>query len=201
MADLTTALKRVPRWAWFTSAGVAIGAIVLYTIRNRAGVEEPSEEGDPTGYPDSYYPSPSGAPGIVVPDINIPGNASGEQGGLALQEMYLGALSEILASIGNNNPPPVAADPQPIVYVLPAGGGGVPSESVGGVVTVAPPPAPAPAPRRTIRECGTSYNGQDKNCRHYTIFYYNDGTNSGKHNDHRMHMGKCGKPGTNCKNV
>lgn len=148
MADLTASIKRVPRWAWLTSAGVGIGAIGVYTFRNRAtgDTEEPTDPNSAvTGYPTSDAASP--VPGIVVPSINLPSDDSGQQGTLDLHNLYVGALTDFFDFIGSTY-----AMPSPSGLVVPSDGvgtgGGAPSTSRPGVVTVAPPP-----PQQTVKPC------------------------------------------------
>lgn len=140
MPDLTQSLKRVPKWAWYTSGGVALAGVGIYVMQNRAGVEPPADTTDPTdagvtGYPDSSSPSP--VPGIVVPDVNVQGGDGGSS--LDLQTLYISAMGDLLQSMrdgGGGNPSP--ADPQmPVINIVT--GGGVPSGNRPGVVTAQPP--------------------------------------------------------------
>jgi hypothetical protein len=150
--DLAASIKRVPRWAWYTSAGVGIGALALYIVRNRGGGEPTEDETltsnteAVTGYPDTYGPSP--VPGIVVPSINIPESSSGQQGYLDLHNLYMEGLRDVLDSIGGGAaaaaPAPVLPNPLPVVIT----GGGAPATARNGVVTAKP----------TVKPC-CLYNG------------------------------------------
>lgn len=143
--DLTASLQRVPKWAWYTSAGVGIGAVALYVVNNRGdeGTPATGDEGATdtanagvTGYPDTYGPSP--VPGIVVPSINIPESNAGSQGYLELHNLYMEGLRDVLDSIGGGGaaaaPAPVLPSPLPVVIT----GGGAPSTPRNGVSTVQP---------------------------------------------------------------
>lgn len=144
--DLAASLRGVPQWAWYTSAGVAIAGVGIYTFRNRATDEDPgSSEEEPVGYGESSTPSP--IPGIVVPDINFPADNSGQQGFTDLHTSYITGLEQLMALYRDQaqQPPPEAAIP---IVQLPdfldsitaiTGGGAASSPGPAGVVTVAPP--------------------------------------------------------------
>lgn len=154
MPDLTASLKRVPRWAWLTSAGVAIGGVAVYTVRNRAGIEDADatatgDESAITGYPDGGMASP--VPGIVVPDINLGGDTAGESGYLDLHNAYLSGLQTLLDTL-TTRPyiEPSPASPVPVQVTITPTGGGAASTPRNGVVT-APKPASQTRPCRTYK--------------------------------------------------
>lgn len=148
MAELTGVLQNIPSWAWYTSAGVGIAGVGLYAFRSRAtgGEEETDTSETPVGYPDSYSPSP-GAPGIVVPDINIPGNATGESGWLEIHDLYLSSLQDVMEfykSLYDTSPPPAPSAPKPPVTTAPRAP--APAPPAPPPVRVTPPRSPSPAP-------------------------------------------------------
>jgi hypothetical protein len=140
------ALKHVPKWAWYTSAGVGIGATVLYVVRNRgdstpADATTLTEDGTAvTGSPDAFSPSP--VPGIVVPNVVVGDTGSGQtsQGVLELHNMYMEGLRDVLDSMGS-----VATLAAPVTPTIPdtlnvvLTGGGVPSTARTGTTVVQPP--------------------------------------------------------------
>lgn len=147
MPDITTAFKRVPRWAWLTSAGVAIGGIAAYTLRNRgeAESEETADDAAITGYPGSMASSP--VPGIVVPDINIPESGSGEQGWMEMHNAYLQGIQTMFDTLLNRPFIEAPSAVAPVATEIAPTGGGVASGERGGVVTAQPPPSQQPTPR------------------------------------------------------
>ena len=139
--------KRVPRWAWLTSAGVAIGGVAAYAVKNRAAPadseEEPSADAAVTGYGDGMGPSP--VPGIVVPDINIPENTTGESGWMEMHNIYLQGIQQMFDTLTSR---PVIEAPSgvaPVPVEIAPTGGGAASEERNGVVTAARPPSQTPA--------------------------------------------------------
>lgn len=143
---LTDSLKRVPRWAWYTSAGVAIGGAAIYAFRNRdtPAEDEPSSDAAVTGYPDQFGASPMGVPGIVVPDINIPEGSAGESGWMELHNTYLSGLQTMLDTLTNRPViEPSPSEPVPVQVTITPTGGGAASEPRNGVVAVAPPASQA----------------------------------------------------------
>lgn len=171
MPELTAAFRRVPKWAWYTSAGVGIGAMALYVVRNRAGTEDPGDTTDtslgdgtqPTGYPDTFSPSP--VPGIVVPDINIPGDTTGESGYLDLHNLYMEGLRDVLDAFGAVQTP---AAPAPVISPMPTiiTGGGVSCTPRNGTHTVQCSPATKKDP------CTGKYPQLDKSGRHKGQCFY-----------------------------
>lgn len=171
--DLTATLRRVPRWAWFVSAGVGLGGIAYYIVANRAGVEDDTtaEAGDssPTGSPDTFSPSP--VPGIVVPDINFPETGDVSQGTAEMHALYIGAVQDILDSFGSAQAPaapaPVVVQPQSIIT-----GGGVactPRNGTSVVQCTATQKAAAAKPKDT---CVGKYPHKDQSGAHKGRCFY-----------------------------
>lgn len=163
MPDVSAAIKRVPKWAWLTSGGVAIGGIAAYTLHNRKGVEDPAatDNADPnaavTGYPTSSAPSP--VPGIVVPDVNVVGGGDG-QSNIDLTTTYLDAIQALFDELlGRPAAVPSPATPTPVVHAPVVTGGGVPTTPRPGVVVAQPPPAHIPPPVAPARKPCCTYAG------------------------------------------
>lgn len=96
---LPATIKRVPKWAWYTSGGIVLGygAIHLYNNRTTADAEATSEDtttagGTATG----VVPSSNG--GIIVPPVVMSGGdtESGGTGLADLQALYMGGTEQLI---------------------------------------------------------------------------------------------------------
>jgi len=88
------AIKRAPKWAWFTVAGVGVGAgaLKLWGNRTTADGDTPLDEnGSPTEIGTPSYGPGGGGTGIIVPPVIIPNDNSDQSGtGLMdLQALYM----------------------------------------------------------------------------------------------------------------
>lgn len=103
---LTDTLKRAPRWAWITAAGVGIGAAGIKLWNNR---DKPAAESgaDPTliGDPASPYPVPTSTQSpvaTIVPPVIIGQDSGDPNAGVSeLQNLYVGALDGVLQAYEN----------------------------------------------------------------------------------------------------
>lgn len=99
---ITDILKRVPKWAWWTSGGVAGGAVLIYVVRNRNAPEEEEAAEDAITGEAAYGEHPSPMPGIVVPPVvTSGGQEAGAVGFAQLHELYIGATGTVLDTISN----------------------------------------------------------------------------------------------------
>lgn len=173
--SIVDSVKRAPRWAWLTAAGVGLGAGAVKLYRDRDA--EPGElvAGEVQGAPDAIGTAPSpiaGAPGIVVPPVIMGGGGSETPSGFpdflgAIGDVFagytgllqlvvggnqalLGGAIDNLGSIAQAGGPPGQAvqNPTPVVVTVP-----VPQAAP------APLPAPAPAPAPAPKPC-CLYNGR-----------------------------------------
>src|SRR3954451_21404257 len=92
-------IKRAPKWAWYTVAGVAVGgtAIKLYANRDAPTAEQvASEDGEGIG---DGTTAVSGSPTpVIVPPVLV-GNDQGDAvpGGVGqLHDTYIGAIGGLL---------------------------------------------------------------------------------------------------------
>jgi hypothetical protein len=99
MPPIAGLVKRAPKWAWVTAAGVGIGGVAVYTVKNRAA---PPSDGTTDGSTDTIGDPPtqlwdsSPVPGIVVPPIVTPGGGDTNVGVTDLQNLYIDATGRTL---------------------------------------------------------------------------------------------------------
>lgn len=96
------AVKRAPKWAWWTVAGVGVGvgALKLWGNRTTADGDTPADTGatvDEMGNP-TYGPS-GGSTGVIVPPVIIPNDTS-DQSGTGLGDLQALYLSGVATTIG-----------------------------------------------------------------------------------------------------
>jgi hypothetical protein len=76
-------IKRAPRWAWYTAAGVTAGAVGIKLWKGRANDPSTSNDATQVGTPESGSPSYSPSPiPTVTPPVIIAGGG-GDGGGFA----------------------------------------------------------------------------------------------------------------------
>lgn len=101
-------IKRAPRWAWVTAAGVGIGAAGIKLYKNRA--KPAGETGSATASDGSALdslgnplPTTTGNPvATIVPPVIIGGQGADTNAGVGeLQGLYLGAVQNIIDSYQN----------------------------------------------------------------------------------------------------
>lgn len=168
MANITDAVKRAPKWAWVTVAGVGIGAGAIKLWRDRDAPEGDAST-DPSTEIGAGYPSGpgSGGAGVIIPPV-VYTPPSQDTGGLAiLQETYIGAIGSIIDEWGEVYGPIAALLPQLVstpqnvaahIQAL-SQAGGAPTTPQQVVVSVqAPAPAaPAPPPSPAAPSCPAAY--------------------------------------------
>lgn len=160
MADLASAFKRVPKWAWIAGAGVVGGGLYVQS-RGKAAKEVADTSGGVSG-PLEATP----ASGVVVPPIVVPSAEADNQGLNELQAMYfegnrsvlenvMGWTSEFVSNVGGSLSPANAAvwssiftDPYAAVLQQASNVNSVGATPPAGVVTVAAP-GPVPVPSST----------------------------------------------------
>lgn len=98
---LTDTLKRAPRWAWITAAGVGLGAagIKLWNGRDKPADEAASSA--TTVYdPSSPYPVPQSTASpvaTIVPPVILSQDSGDPMAGVAqLQDLYIGAVGGLI---------------------------------------------------------------------------------------------------------
>lgn len=103
---ITDTLKRAPRWAWVTAAGVGIGAAGIKLWNGRDKPADESAQSAQTVYdPSSPYPVPQSTASpvaTIVPPVIIGSEGGDPNAGVSeLQNLYVGALSGVLQAYEN----------------------------------------------------------------------------------------------------
>lgn len=101
-------IKTLPKWAWWTTGGVTIGAVALKVYGDRAKPDDTAVagEGEPVGDTGPGYtqPATSGGspPGVIVPPIITPGNAdtASDVAG-AIAGLFGGAFTDLTGLLGS----------------------------------------------------------------------------------------------------
>lgn len=172
MADIAGLVKRAPKWAWVTAAGVGIGGVAVYTVKNRAAppTDGTGAELDTIGDPPTQLWDSSPIPGIVVPPIVTPGGGDSQVGVTDLQNLYIDATGRTLDLLGGGFGSLLGANldlthsileqntglQQSLTQIVTGGGLGVPAPP-GAVAVGTPAVAPAPAPRPSPPGCPPQY--------------------------------------------
>lgn len=179
---LTSAIKRAPKWAWWTVGGIGAGALAIKLYRGRATDATPTVE---PGTDDGTGQGIGSAPGsgVIVPPVIISPPSSDPNAGVSgladlfmsgvldvthqYQELY-GPIMDLIPGLvmtpedwerlmrGGDSPGP--AQPGPVVIVNPPA---APAPAAPPVVT--PPSAPAPS----HRPCPSSFpfwSDQNNDC-------------------------------------
>lgn len=164
--NFTRSLRRAPKWAWGAAAGAGIGAIAIKLHRNRA--TDATDEGTGADVIGSA-PTVGGLPGspigtIMPPVIVTPPMGDPNEGVPALQQMYLGALGDVLHGweslvgplLTTQTQLALEASPNTLAAIAQAGSAPnsppaiVPGGEAAAIPVVAvpapPPPEPAPVP-------------------------------------------------------
>jgi hypothetical protein len=92
--DLTSSIKHAPRWAWYTAAGVGVGAAALKLYKNRASDPATQVPGD--GTPAGTYTTPiltASPTSVITPPVV--GVSTGNDGGslLDMMQLWTGAVT------------------------------------------------------------------------------------------------------------
>jgi hypothetical protein len=173
MPPIAGLVKRAPKWAWVTAAGVGIGGVAVYTVKNRAA---PPSDGTTDGSTDTIGDPPtqlwdsSPVPGIVVPPIVTPGGGDTNVGVTDLQNLYIDATGRTLDLLaggfgallgGNLDLTHAILDQnqglqQSLTQIVTGGGLGVPAPP-GAVAANTPVAAIAPAPTPAPAACPPQY--------------------------------------------
>lgn len=102
---ITDSIKHAPRWAWYTAAGVGVGAAGLKLWKGRAS-DAPTQEAtdaDPTGNGVAAANGSvlTGSPtAVVVPSI-VTGGDSGDNGALTdMMSLWIGAVHDTVDQLG-----------------------------------------------------------------------------------------------------
>lgn len=122
--NLTQLLKRAPRWAWYSAAGVGIGTVLIYAWRHRAApapTDPPPTDSPPV--PEDYG-APSPLPAVVVPPLQNYTNTP-DTGIADLQKQYIDSYGPLVDFYED--------------FFKKITGGGPPSDSTPGQHTVPPP--------------------------------------------------------------
>lgn len=163
-------VKRAPKGAVLISAGIAGGAVIVYTVKHR---DKPAPDGSTDAVTDTTGDQPyqmwdsSPVPGIVVPPVVTGGSSDGPTSiDTGLASLFMGGFENILGTLtgafetvqADNHD--ITAGNQSIVAGLVADivptltGGGAPTSPApvgavapSGAQVAQPPPAPTPASR------------------------------------------------------
>lgn len=179
MAINTKAIRRAPRWAWYTVGGIAAGTIALKVWKDRGKDEEPSADGNSVpvvdqGSMQSVSPSPAG---VIVPPVIIGNQGDGGVDPTSILSFFQDGMDTLIHGY-ENLWGPVMENNQAILGtvlsqqnewtdgVLDAimnAGSAPPSsnETTTPVVTVqlqpAPTTTPQPAPQPATQQCPPGY--------------------------------------------
>lgn len=156
--NFTSTIKRAPKWAWFTAAGVGVGAAAIKLYKGRA-VEDPNQaatDGTTAGVTGGTPVLTASPTSIISPPVV--GVTQSDDGGslLSLAGLYIGATQDVMDTLSNIYGPvaaieqnwfengfptnPLAFTPDQIITL--AGGGNSPQP----VVQAPPPQASVPTP-------------------------------------------------------
>lgn len=89
--NITASIKRAPRWAWYTAAGVGVGAAALKLYKGRAS-EDPIQtttDGTPPGSMTGSTPVLTASPTSVITPTVVGVPSAGNDGGSLLDMMGL----------------------------------------------------------------------------------------------------------------
>jgi hypothetical protein len=144
-------LKRAPKWAWWTTGGLAIGAASIKVWKDRA--KPPDGPADPAETVGDAATVGNGAPGagVIVPPVIIPASDDGGLSNVAgiMDQLSAGweavlgsalAVDDTYANVYN----PVLGLIPGLIDQAANGGGPPPPGNI--IVNVPAPSAPAPAP-------------------------------------------------------
>jgi hypothetical protein len=92
----TDALKRAPKWAWFTVGGVGLGALVIRVWQDRGAETEESTDVATVGQPSSGV-APSSPTPVITPPVIIGNDGSGDNGALTQMLTMVGGSFDTLA--------------------------------------------------------------------------------------------------------
>lgn len=145
-------VKRAPKWAWFTVAGVTAGAIGIRVFKDRA-VEPSDPTGTEVGGPVYGAPGTNTSPTPVITSPVIIGGGGGDDGGLASYISTLGGNFDTLVTSvvslaqGDQDLTGIAiGDITDIATSVVAGAGSAPAPvNINPTVVVTPTHAPAPS--------------------------------------------------------
>jgi hypothetical protein len=95
--NLAASLKKAPRWAWYTAAGLGLGAAAITLHRNRGGgVAEEGIDNVPADDLGESVPVGSGSPsGVIVPPVIVGSSPDPNMGVGDLQGLYIGATQDL----------------------------------------------------------------------------------------------------------
>ena len=214
--SITDTIKRAPRWAWITVAGVGIGAGAIRLWQNRANPAD-STSTDTVAPGDSEYVGSAGSPmpGIVVPPVIIGGTDQGAPGLDALQELYFSGVGTLIQGFQGLYGPVAESmlsqyERSQTAIVDLAMAGGAPQRIAETPVVTAPVPAALPAgcpagyptpagnggcyktdyDNRT-RDNGKSGSARAVWCNRVTIHRYSDGRPPVVVNETKIKNGAC----------
>lgn len=105
-ANPLKAVKHAPRWAWFTVAGVGVGALAVRMFQNRATDSTDSTDVTDTTVPatDAYGQAVTTSPSpvsTVVPSVVVA--SPSDEGGTGIGEVvdaYVGGISDLIGNFG-----------------------------------------------------------------------------------------------------
>jgi hypothetical protein len=98
-------LKRVPKWAWYTTGGIVVGTFAIRMFQNRttADGEDPLPTTTDDGTGTVTYGGTYGSAGVIVPPVIAPASENGSAGmgiGLDIAGLFVGGVNDLFDSIG-----------------------------------------------------------------------------------------------------
>lgn len=168
--SLATNVKRAPKWAWYTVAGVAVGGFGLKMYRHRtttAAQDATSQSDQAANDPTNYSYGAGGVNGVIVPPVIVPpadntGDAAGLLGSVLggvgdLTSLVLSSVETIIGPTQESQQGLVDTTIGTLSTLALANAGSPPTPQQNGMPPIATPvPAPAPAQTTPIIPQGSS---------------------------------------------
>jgi len=168
--SLATTVKRAPKWAWYTVAGVTVGAVGVKLYRNRtttAAQDATSQADQAANDPGNYSYGAGGVSGVIVPPVIIPpADSSGDAAGLLgsvlggvsdLTGLVLGSVETLIGPTQEAQQGLVDTSIDTLSTLALMNAGSPPTPQQNGMPPISTPvPAPAPAPTAPIIPQGSS---------------------------------------------
>lgn len=152
--DIAKSVKRAPKWAWFTVAGVGVGAIAIKVYNKRDA--EPSTDTGELGGSGVTTASPSPTPVLVPPVVIGGGGGSADTDANAVINLFSTGMQQLIEG-WQTVWGPVQANDQAIIGTILTGQQGITDAVASAIATAGLPPGPAisnPSPVMTAPGTG-----------------------------------------------
>jgi hypothetical protein len=117
--DVTNSIKRAPRWAWYTAAGVGVGAAALKLYKGRAADSPTQAASDATAAGTYGTPILTASPtSVITPPVVGVSQGSDDGSLLDMMQLYIGAVGSTIDQLSGVYAP-VAATEQQLLTSLP----------------------------------------------------------------------------------